>query len=91
MTDTLPCWIYRSPRKDEMYLYLGAEDGFEAVPKPLLERFGKPELVMQIELHDGRILAREDVVRVMRNLAEKGFHLQMAPVLAPSLYHGNEA
>lgn len=38
----LPCWIYRSPRKDEMYLYITREDDFSRVPEALLQRFGKP-------------------------------------------------
>jgi uncharacterized protein YcgL (UPF0745 family) len=90
MTDTLPCWIYKSPKKDEMYLYLAEEAGFDPVPEPLMERFGKPVLVMELALHEGRTLAREDVIKVMRNLSERGYHLQMPPVLRPDLYHGNE-
>jgi len=90
MTDTLPCWIYKSPKKDEMYLYLAAEEGFDPVPAPLMERFGSPVLVMELALHAGRKLAREDVAKVMRNLSEQGYHLQMPPALRPDLYHGNE-
>jgi uncharacterized protein len=84
------CWIYKSPRKDEMYLYLAREDGFDAVPDALLTQFGKPVFVMEIELHEGRTLAREDVNQVRANLRARGFHLQMPPALKPGLYHGNE-
>lgn len=90
MTDKLPCWIYKSPLKDEMYLYLEEQEGFDRVPEALMARFGKPELVMELELHEGRTLAREDVVQVMHNLSTQGFHLQMPPNLEPWLYHGNE-
>ena len=90
MTETLPCWIYKSPLKDEMYLYLAEEEGFDPVPKPLLERFGKPIFVMELALHEQRKLAREDVAKVMQNLSGQGFHLQLPPVLKPDLYHGNE-
>lgn len=90
MTDTLPCWIYKSPRKDEMYLYLAEEEGFDPVPEALMERFGRPVFVMELELHEDRTLAREDVKQVMNNLAEVGFHLQMPPVLVPDIYHGND-
>lgn len=85
-----PCWIYKSPRKDEMYLYLAREAGFDAVPDALLAQFGPPVFVMEIELHPGRTLAREDVDQVMANLTVRGFHLQMPPVLKPDIYHGNE-
>jgi uncharacterized protein YcgL (UPF0745 family) len=79
----LNCWIYRSSRKDEMYLYLAAEDGFDAVPQSLLKLFGEPVPVMELALNAGRRLAREDVVQVMQNLRERGFHLQMPPSIVP--------
>lgn len=90
MISKLPCWIYKSPLKEEMYLYVAQEEGFDRVPDALMARFGKPALVMELELHEERPLAREDVVQVMQNLDERGFHLQMPPELKPALYHGNE-
>ena len=30
---TTPCWIYRSSKKDEMYLYLARQDAFEDIPE----------------------------------------------------------
>jgi len=88
MTST--CWIYKSPKKDEMYLYLPRQDNFEDVPELLLQKFGKPLFVMELELNPERKLARENIETVLNNLAENGFHLQMPPDLKPSLYHGNE-
>ena len=67
------CWIYRSPKKDEMYLYLAKEDDFDAVPEELLKRFGTPAQIMELELTPERKLAREDVEKVKANLAEKAF------------------
>ena len=84
------CRIYRSPKKDEMYLYLVKEDDFDAVPEELLKRFGAPAQIMALELTPERKLAREDVQKVKANLADKGYHLQMPPTLVPDLYHGNE-
>ncbi|WP_428622707.1 YcgL domain-containing protein [Sedimenticola sp.] len=86
--DTTPCWIYRSSKKDEMYLYLARQDAFEDVPEPLLKRFGTPMLVMELELHPNRNLAREDVQKVIGNLQRIGYHLQMPPNLVPELYDG---
>lgn len=86
--DVIPCWIYRSSRKNEMYLYLAEEDNFANIPKPLLDRFGQAILVMELELHPGRDLAREDVNEVMANLREQGFHLQMPPNIQAYLYQG---
>ncbi len=87
---TLTTWIYKSSRKDEMYLYLAAEAAFEDVPPPLLARFGEPVFVMRLELHARRTLAREDVATVIGNLRSRRFHLQMPPELKPDLYEGNE-
>ena len=87
--DNLHCWVYRSPRKQEMYLYLAVEDAFDKVPQGLLEGFGEPILVIELELSPERQLAREDVNQIMANLDDQGFHLQMPPKLQPELYHGN--
>ena len=83
-----PCWIYRSSRKDEMYLYLAREDAFDEIPGALMKQFGRPLPVMELELHPERKLAREDVGKVIGNLQSLGYHLQMPPNLVPDLYDG---
>lgn len=90
MSVPIDCWIYKSRRKDEMYLYLANEGDFDPVPADLLSAFGQPQFVMQLTLSPERPLAREKVSAVIRNLREQGFHLQMPPKLEPDLYHGNE-
>ncbi|MGD2117945.1 MAG: YcgL domain-containing protein [Chromatiales bacterium] len=90
MPETLNCWIYKSSRKDEMYLYLGRQDDFDAVPEALMQRFGNPQFVMQLELDAGRKLARANTATVMQSLADQGFYLQMPPELKPQMYHGNQ-
>ena len=84
---SLPCWIYRSGEKNELYLYLDAEGAFDRVPEALMRLFGTPTLVMRLELHADRPLAREDVRQVMRNLRERGYHLQMPPAALPAVLH----
>jgi len=90
MSEQTHCWIYRSPRKDEMYLYLAEADNFDPIPGALMERFGRPQLVMELDLSGERKLARVEVTRVIEALRENGFFLQMPPELKPELYHGNE-
>lgn len=82
------CWIYRSSRKEEMYLYLLKKDGFDELPKALMELFGQPALVMGLELTPQRKLAREDAQQVINSLKSEGFFLQMPPKLEPELYEG---
>ncbi len=71
-----------------MYLYLKEEDRFELLPAPLLQRFGKPELVMELDIHPDRKLEREDVSKVLKNIQTHGFHLQMPPDIKPDLFQG---
>jgi hypothetical protein len=85
----LQCWVYRSARKEEMYLYLQQEDDFSCLPEELRTRFGKPVKVMPLSLNPQRKLAREDVNKVMENLRNRGFHLQMPPKMQVDLYEGD--
>lgn len=74
------CWIYRSPRRDELYLYLRAPNGFDLVPEPLRRLFGEPVFVMELTLDANRRLARVETAQVIEALAGAGFFLQMPPV-----------
>ncbi len=74
----MQCFVYRSPRKPETYLYLAEENAFSCVPEALLAVFGRPEFCFDFELTPARKLAREDAVEVLNNIEARGFHLQMA-------------
>lgn len=72
--------IFKSSRKDEMYLYVDKREQLERVPEPLLEMFGKPLHVMDIPLTPERRLARvEDTARLLEEVDSKGYFLQMPP------------
>ena len=77
-TDVVQCWIYRSERKFETYLYV-AQEATDAVPPGLLATMQPLELVMQLDLTPTRALARADVVQVIKDLRTQGFYLQMPP------------
>lgn len=80
MSDSIDCIIYRSRLKDGMYLYLRTDMPYDEVPEALRQRMGRqPQEVMRLCLTPGRKLAREDVMTVMTNLRERGFHLQLPP------------
>ena len=84
------CYIYKSLKKDEMYLYVDRKDDFSRVPDALMGVVGRLEFVMELELTAERKLAREDADEVRKNLAEQGFHLQMPPkdlLTNPISYH----
>ncbi len=72
--------VYRSPRKDEMYLYVDKRDQLNRVPEALLEMFGQAEHVMDMPLKADRKLARvKDTQKLMDELEEKGYYLQLPP------------
>ncbi|WP_036186524.1 YcgL domain-containing protein [Marinobacterium lacunae] len=73
------CSIYKSPRKDEMYLYVDKRDALKRVPELLLEMFGAPVHVMDMPMKSDRKLARVDTAKVLEGIDEKGYYLQMPP------------
>ncbi|WP_406828162.1 YcgL domain-containing protein [Microbulbifer sp. ARAS458-1] len=77
----LICDIYRSPRQDEMYLYVAKQDGLARVPEKLREMFGKPVHVTTLLVTPERKLARADVDKVINALQDQGYYLQMPPVV----------
>ncbi len=80
----MQCFIYKSLRKDELYLYLDKRDNFSAVPEILLQNFGQLAFVMEMELTPDRKLARKNADKVIASIQAKGFFVQM-PLLEISL------
>ena len=82
---TLLCSVFKSPRREEMYLFVDKSRGLEPVPADLLESFGEPQPVMVVKLDPGRKLARADAAEVISNIETQGFYLQMPPTAAELL------
>lgn len=73
------CYVYRSRRRADAYLYLPCQDDFSAVPDALMQMFGMAEFALEFELTPVRRLAQADAEQVLGNLREQGFYLQMPP------------
>ncbi|MBA6419510.1 YcgL domain-containing protein [Pseudomonas neustonica] len=73
------CSIYRSSKKMGMYLYVPREKGLAEVPAELKTLFGRAEHAMDLVLTEERKLAQEDIGKVLLNLREQGYHVQMPP------------
>ena len=71
--------IFKSPRKQEMYLYVDKANGLKDIPDGLLDQFGEPEPVMVLALTADRALARADAGEVLAAIEAVGFYLQMPP------------
>jgi uncharacterized protein YcgL (UPF0745 family) len=81
----MQCFIYKSLKKNELYLYLEKKDDFSTIPEPLLNSFGKMEFVMDLELTPERRLAKEEASKVLLSLQDKGFFVQMPPTIIPNV------
>lgn len=77
--------IFRSSRKEEMYLYVEKAKGLEDVPEVLMKQFGEAESVMTMLLDPTRKLARANTAEVLKNIEDQGFYLQMPPTAAELL------
>lgn len=72
------CSVYKSSKKEGMYLYIPKKDDFSDVPETLLSMFGKPIFVMVMKM-EGRTLALVDIEKVKCSLRDEGFFLQLPP------------
>lgn len=77
----MQCFIYKSLKKDGLYLYVQEEDDFSDVPAPLLKSFGKIAFVMSLDITPDRHLAKEDASNVIASLQENGFFVQIPATL----------
>ncbi|WP_348983945.1 YcgL domain-containing protein [Cobetia sp. 1CM21F] len=77
--DKMICEIYKSARKDEMYLYVEKARGLKDVPESLLGIFGTPTPLMTLLIRADKPLARVASTTVLEKIREQGFYLQMPP------------
>lgn len=73
------CFVYKSVKKEQLYLYVDKKDNFSKVPETLFNSLGKMEFVMDLELTPERKLAKEDAGKVMDSLNTQGFFVQLPP------------
>lgn len=73
------CAIYRSPKKEGMYLYVTKREQFDSVPVELKQMFGKPEFVMLFNLSGEKQLKRSKNEEILQKLQEQGYYLQIPP------------
>ncbi|MGR8941457.1 MAG: YcgL domain-containing protein [Gammaproteobacteria bacterium] len=78
----MQCYIYKSIKKQDIYIYLRNRDDFTCLPAPLLESLGRMEFVFCLEITPERKLANADPSRVIDNLSQHGFFLQLPPVFS---------
>ncbi|MDQ7016033.1 MAG: YcgL domain-containing protein [Gammaproteobacteria bacterium] len=76
------CFVYKSLKKTDLYLYLKEKEAFPNLPETLLKSIGELAYVLEFELTPERKLGRADPKELLRNLENRGFHLQMPETIA---------
>ena len=76
----MQCFIYKSLKKQDLYLYITKKGDFSAIPEDLFKSIGEPVFVMDLALNSEQTLARVDINTVRKTLKDQGFFVQMPPV-----------
>jgi len=71
------CYVYRSNRKQDTYLYIQDEGDFSCLPDTILTIFGPPEYALSFDLHPDKKLSQADAREVINKLEAEGFYLQL--------------
>ena len=79
MTASRLVQVFRSARKEGMYLIVDKGRGIADVPEALLQNFGRAEPSVVFMLSPDRAMARAEAPVVLDAIASKGFYLQMPP------------
>lgn len=75
------CAIYRSPNRDQTYLYIETKDDFSRVPEELIKQFGVPQFALMLSLSNRHKLANADIEKVKADLTDVGYYLQFPPLV----------
>ena len=75
----MKCYVYRSSKELDTYLYLPEKDDFSTVPDSLKQVFGRPEFALEFDLSERERLAVTTSDQVMQSIQDQGFYLQMPP------------
>ncbi|MGN6520910.1 MAG: YcgL domain-containing protein [Dokdonella sp.] len=73
------CFVYKSLRKAETYVYLRKQDGGTELPAALRDSLDPLQHVLELDLTPTRRLAQADAARVIEALELQGYYLQFPP------------
>jgi len=73
----MQCFVYRSSKKEGLYVYLAKEDGLADLPEPVLRQLGEPEFAMALDLSSRTSLGHTNIDDARADLISQGFHIQM--------------
>lgn len=73
------CFVYKSQKKANTYLFLANKNDFSTVPSKLLSLFGAPQFTFEFELTEERKLVIASAKQVISGLQDQGYYLQIPP------------
>ncbi|MCO6551845.1 MAG: YcgL domain-containing protein [Gilliamella sp.] len=71
------CYIYRSTKKENCYLYMEHENDFSTIPEKVMSIFGSPVFVMKVLLDGKRKFVAGTATEIEEKIKADGFFLQM--------------
>ena len=83
----MQCYVYKSKRKINTYVYLCVRDDFSKLPPSIVQHLGQLELVLEFDLHAERKLAKENAALLLSNLETQGFHIQLPDANSLNIIH----
>ena len=63
----MKCYVYKSVKKADSYIFLDRKDNFSNIPEKLLLLFGTPQFTLEFDLTEDRKLALADATQVMQS------------------------
>ena len=73
------CFVYRSEKKQGMFLYLREKDDFSCVPESLIKLLGETTYSFEFDLNQDKKMVKVEAKEVMKTMDENGYFLQMPP------------
>lgn len=73
--------IYRSSKKEGLYLYVEKDKDLDELPRAVMEQFGVPERAMTIFMSEDKKLANAEAKEVLQAIEEKGLYIQLPPLV----------
>lgn len=70
---------YKSPKKEELFLYIPKGSSLEDLPDELLVMFGEPKWVIDFTLDKNRKMPRANPEEIMKMIERKKYYIQMPP------------
>ncbi len=73
----MECFVYRSSKKSDTYIYMQDEDKLSELPDALDRLLGKLEFVMKVDLDSRSQLANAEIEDVREQVNKQGFYIQL--------------